>query len=238
MPQFFKQKLLRVTWNNFFNFDVYFKASSIYLYKNFSRDEQRNFARGFLIQQCCHAMSWKDFYRIKTSERTIQHGRCYLRRELPKTSSNTRINGHRAGTQERKVLRGNTVWGAEEKGGTGCKWMVVLWVSPSAFHGAANNLASIHLRHGGRETMGKKIENAARRTRNQGAKNKGKNSIGMRVSLFSSLFLFFSMGWEFEFIFVKNFPREGKRQWSMVDSKWQGINVNFFIVYFFPNYFY
>lgn len=59
--------------------------------------------------------------------------------------------------------------------------------------------------------MGKKIENAARRTRNQGAKNKGKNSIGMRVSLFSSLFLFFSMGWEFEFIFVKNFPREGKR---------------------------
>lgn len=34
---------------------LYFKASSIYLYKNFSRDGQRNFARGFLIQQCCHS---------------------------------------------------------------------------------------------------------------------------------------------------------------------------------------
>lgn len=103
----FIQKLLREI---IFLISTYIsKLRFIYLYKNFSRDEQRNFARGFLIQQCCHAMSWKDFYRIKTSERTIQHGRCYLRRELPKTSSNTRINGHRAGTQERKVLRGNTV---------------------------------------------------------------------------------------------------------------------------------
>lgn len=62
---------------------------------------------------------------------------------------------------------------------------------------------------------GKKIENAAWRTRNRGAKNKGKNSIGI------SFFLFFlhSMGWKNLNLFSsKNFPRIKN---NSNDSRWQ-----------------